>query len=99
LRQNDVNRFIRLVNIKHKKKIGILIGVGIGLVACLFTPMMLGLIYSRMMLWIANVLDGKFELPLTMITLILLMASASFMMFGLRALIAYVFRRKQYRKK
>lgn len=92
-----MNRVYRVLNVLGKRNVGIFAGLGMGIAACLMMPMTVSLFSFKTLQWLLHTLDGKIELPLTLLAMTLLMVLIALMLSGLRAYIAYFFRGRRYR--
>jgi len=92
-----LNRVYRVLNVLGKRNVGIFAGLGMGIAACLMMPMTVSLFSFKTLQWLLRTLDGKIELPLTLLAMTLLMVLIALMLSGLRAYIAYFFRGRRYR--
>jgi len=92
-----MNKLVRLLNVLRKRKMGIVIGLIVGGLAFLAVPMSLSLVYSSLMAWQAEHLNGMIQLGVNMMTFTLVMVIAIALLTGLRAMIAQVFSCRWYK--
>lgn len=91
-----MTRLFRLINVVGKRKIGVLLGLAVGVAACLVTPLTFSFLYSKLLFWVSTSLDGYLELPFTLLTVTFLMVLAAMLLLGLRIFVARVFRGRRY---
>lgn len=91
-----LTRVFRLINVVGKRKVGVFLGIAVGLAACLVTPLTFSFFSAKTMHWVAATLDGRLEFPLTLLALTFLMVLASATLFILRIFVAHIFRGRRY---
>lgn len=92
-----MNKLMRLLNVLRKRKLGILIGLMVGVLVFLAVPMSFSFVYSSVMAWEAMHLNGLFQVGANMLTFTLMMVVAIAVLTGMRALIAQLFRCRWYK--
>lgn len=92
-----MDKLFRIMNVLRKRKLGVWLGMAIGLIAFLAVPFSFSLIYTSTMQSIAMHLHGLAQAGATVIIFTVIVVMAIFGLTLLRAGIAQIFRCRWYR--